>query len=116
MDRGDVSFELITDASEGDLLTIEISVGVATITIMGELEYVDGGVVVQRAHISIVPNVRVLTKLAMRVIAEAILEETDYDHVTIRGAARTTGARPGHRPRDLRFTRASGPAEEPEFP
>jgi hypothetical protein len=81
-----------------------IDVPGATIMVMGELEDVDGGLVVDRAHISISPpDARVLTRKTMGVIAEKILEETGYDYIIVRGAARTTGARPGHTPRDLRF-------------
>lgn len=76
----------------------------ATITVMGELEDVDGGLVVNGAHISISPpDARVLTRKTMGVIADRILGDTGYDYVVVRGAARTTGARPGHTPRDLRF-------------
>ena len=81
-----------------------IDVPGATITVMGELEDVDGGLVVDRAHISISPpDARVLTRKTMGVNADRILEDTGYAHIVIRGAARTTGARPGHTPLDLRF-------------
>ena len=81
-----------------------IDVPGATITVMGELEDVKGGLVVSRAHISISPpDAGVLTRKTMGVIAERILGDTGYDYIVVRGAARTTGARPGHTPRDLRF-------------
>jgi hypothetical protein len=81
-----------------------IDVPGATIMIMGELENLEGGVVVARAHLSISPpDARVLTRKNMRVIAKRILEDTGYAYIVVRGAARTTGARPGHTPRDLRF-------------
>ena len=81
-----------------------IDVPGATITVMGELEDVDGGLVVNRAHISISPpDGRVLTRKTMGVIADRILGDTGYDFIVVRGAARTTGARPGHTPRDFRF-------------
>jgi hypothetical protein len=46
----------------------------------------------------------------LRILAQLILQEMDYDQLVIEGAVRTTGARPGHRPGRLRFTRkpASG--------
>ena len=79
-----------------------IDVPGATITIMGEVEDVEGGLVVSRAHIS-PPDARVLTRKTMGVIADRILGDTGYDFIVVRGAARTTGARPGHTPRDFRF-------------
>ena len=84
--------------------TVVIDVPGATIMVMGELEDVDGGLLVDRAHISITPpDIRVLTRKTMDLIADRILEDTGYDYIVVRGAARTTGARPGHIPRDLRF-------------
>jgi hypothetical protein len=95
---------LLDDGSEGEVATVVIDVPGATIMVMGELEDVDGGLLVERAHISIFPpDARVLTRKTMGVIAGKILEDTGYDYIVIRGAARTTGARPGHIPCDLRF-------------
>lgn len=102
--KEEIDYRLLDDGSEGEVATVVIDVPGATIMIMGELENVDGGLVVERAHLSISPpDARVLTRKNMGLIAERILEDTGYDYVVIRGAARTTGARPGHTPRDLRF-------------
>jgi hypothetical protein len=46
----------------------------------------------------------------LRLIARVVMEETGYDAIEIEGAARTTGANPGRRPRVLRFTRYTGVA------
>jgi hypothetical protein len=102
--KEEIDYYLLDDGSEGVVVTVVIDVPGATVMIMGELEYPDGGIVVERAHISISPpDVRVLTRKTMGAIAARILEDTCYDYIVIRGAARTTGARPGHTPRELRF-------------
>jgi hypothetical protein len=102
--KEDIDYRLLDDGSEGEVATIVIEVPGATIMVMGELEDVDGGLVVDRTHISISPpDARVLTRKTMGVIAERVLEDTGYGYIIVRGAARTTGARPGHTPRDFRF-------------
>jgi hypothetical protein len=40
----------------------------------------------------------------------ALLESVDADEIIIRGAVRTSGANPGHRPRDIRIARKIQPA------
>ena len=41
----------------------------------------------------------------LMVIAQSVMEGMDLDGLVIKGALRSTGANPGHRPRDIRFTR-----------
>jgi hypothetical protein len=99
-----VDYRLLDDGSEGPVATLVIDLPGATIIVMGELEDRDGGLVVDRVHISTSPvGARVLTRRVMAVIAARILEDTGYDWIIVRGAARTTGARPGHIPREFRF-------------
>ena len=110
MKADEIDYVLLDDRSEGDVATIEIILPGAKIMIMGEVEDVGGGLVVERAHIEIEPpNARVLTIGNMRVIADRILEDATYAEIVIRGAPRTTGARPGHTPRELRFRRTNRP-------
>lgn len=102
----EIDYALLVDGSEGDVATIEITLPGAKIMIMGEVEDVGDGLVVERAHIEIEPpDAGVLTRGSMRVIAERILEDTGYAEIVIRGAPRTTGARPGHTPPEFRFPR-----------
>jgi stage V sporulation protein SpoVS len=102
--KDEIEYVLLDDGSEGQIATVEILLPDAKITIMGELADVDGGLVSERTHVQVVPaGAVVLTRKAMGVIAERIMEDTGYDFIVIRGAVRTTGARPGHSPRDLRF-------------
>jgi hypothetical protein len=41
----------------------------------------------------------------LRALAQAVMERMDLDEIVIRGAVRTSGANPGHRPGERRFTR-----------
>jgi hypothetical protein len=41
----------------------------------------------------------------LMVIARMVMERMDLDGLVIAGAVRSTGANPGHRPRDIRFSR-----------
>jgi hypothetical protein len=100
----EIDYRLVDDLSEHDVATLEISIPGATITVMGETKDQNGGLVVERAHVNVLPpDARVLTRKTMAVIADRIMKDLDYDHIIIQGAARTTGARQGHTPRDLRF-------------
>lgn len=110
MEPKEIDYFLLDDGSDGDVATIQVEAPGATIMIMGEVEDADGGLVVEPAHIEIAPpGARVLTQSNMRVIAARILGETGYDEIVIRGAPRTTGARPGHTPREFRFARRGRP-------
>jgi hypothetical protein len=104
LQKDDIDYRLLDDQSEDQVATIEIDVPGATIIIMGEPEDVDGGLVVRRVHIALSPDdAQVLTRKTMRVIAQRILEDANYDFIVLEGAARTSGARPGHFPRHFRF-------------
>ena len=99
-----IDYVLLDDGSEREVATIRITVPGATIMIMGEVEDVDGGLLVECAHISISPpDAGVLTRGSMRMMAKRLLGDTGYVEIVIRGASRTTGARPGHTPREFRF-------------
>jgi hypothetical protein len=56
------------------------------------------------AHIFATTTLR-LTMSDMRRVADLVMRELDYDSIIVEGAVRTTGARPGRRPRPLRFGR-----------
>jgi hypothetical protein len=45
----------------------------------------------------------------IRRLARLVMEQLDIDEIFIRPAVRTTGANPGHRPGDFRFTRSPKP-------
>lgn len=47
----EIDYVLLDDGSEDEVATIEITVPGATIMIMGEVEDIGGGLLVERAHI-----------------------------------------------------------------
>ena len=105
-----MEYRLLADGSEGEVSTLLITIHGVTIMVMGETEDVGEGLLVERAHIQIdPPSARILTRRTMSVIADRILEDTGYAEIIVRGAARTTGARRGHTPREFRFTRRADP-------
>lgn len=110
MNKDDVDYQLLSDASEGEVSTLLITIQGVMIMIMGETEDVGDGLLIKRVHVHTEPpSARVLSRHTMSVIAERILEDTGYAEIIVRGAARTTGARKGHAPRELRFTRRTDP-------
>jgi hypothetical protein len=110
LNKTDVDYLLLADGSEGEVNTLLIRIGEVAIMIMGETENFGEGLLIQRAHIQVdPPSARILTRRTMSVIADRTLEDTGYAEIIIRGAARTTGARQGHTPRELRFARGADP-------
>lgn len=104
MRKDEIAYYLLDDGTDDQVATIEIVVPGAIITIMGETEDEGSGLVVNRAHISVEPpDAVILTRRTMAIIAERIRGDTGYEYILVRGARRTTGARPGRFPRELRF-------------
>ena len=90
-------------------MTIKIIIPGGSLEIMGEPELLGDVLYVKGVHISsegIAPNDVGFANL--RVIAQTILKEMNYDDIRIEGAVRTTGANPGHRPLPFRFARNRG--------
>ena len=74
-----------------------------TIERMGEISENGRTLLATGVHIVVRGPSGPLTKRTMEAIARRVMEEMDYDEIVVEGAARTTGARPGHRPRQFRF-------------
>lgn len=102
----DIAIAIVDEVSEGEVVTISVAVSGVTLFIMGEIVEDGERLVVRGAHVSsrdVNPNG--VGAANLRRIARAVMEVGDYDEITVEGAPRTTGARPGHRPRPLRFAR-----------
>jgi hypothetical protein len=99
------SLELQPDASDGDILTIRVVTPAGWVDIMGDIDITGRCLMVFRAHIQSENGANRVGVANLRVIAKVVLERMDCDEARIEGADRTTGARPGHRPRIVRFTR-----------
>jgi hypothetical protein len=98
------AIDLETDACEGDLATIRITTPAGVIEIMGHVDFQGRTLLVRNAHIQGL-RANAVGRANLHVIAKALLERIDCDEIRIEGEARTTGANPGHRPREIRFTR-----------
>jgi hypothetical protein len=102
-DEDDVSIEIVYDASEGTVVTAHITVTGGTIELMGEVRETGRTLWLSGVHVVVRGGPGLLTRPAMERIARRVMKEMEYDEIVVAGAARTTGARPGHRPRPFRF-------------
>lgn len=102
-DEDEVTFEIVFDASEGVVLTVRIELPEGSLLLMGEIREDGRRLLATGAHMEVEGASGLLTKMTMKKIARRVMKEMDYDEIIIEGAARTTGARPGHRPRRFRF-------------
>jgi hypothetical protein len=112
----DIRVVLLSDVSEGDIVTVEVTIGDISLRIMGEIREHDRRLAAVGAHISstgIKPNEVGIANL--RLVAQALMEVGGYDEIVVEGAIRTTGARPGHRPRAIRFARNGDPVPAAGF-
>ena len=107
----------ITQDSEGDVVIVEVRLPGGHIEVMAEVTFDDAARVItaRGLHVqggqggAIGPND--LGPRRLIGIARAALERMDYDAIIIEGGVRTTGARPGRRPRPIRIERGRGPSE-----
>jgi hypothetical protein len=102
----DIDIVLVDEASEGDVITVRVSLGGAALLLMGEIKEDGKRLVASGVHISsegVNPNEIGVANL--RRVARAVMEVGRYDEIIVEGAVRTTGAPPRHRPGSLRFFR-----------
>jgi hypothetical protein len=104
---GVVSFELDDELTTGSIGTLVVRSLAGEIRIMGEVLEFGRRVHVVGAHIG-GAGPHVLGRTGLLALARAFAETFDVNEILIEGAARTTGARPGHRPRALRWHRDTG--------
>jgi hypothetical protein len=98
-----VTIEIEYDASEGTVITARISIPGGSIELMGEIIERGRSLFVTGVHIEASGPPGLLNRKAIKAISQREMKEMDYDEIFVEGAARTTGARPGHRPRQFRF-------------
>jgi hypothetical protein len=108
----DITFEVVAEETDHPVATVSFGTPAGEIKIMAELE--EQGQTLRLVGLHIQGAIANAIGVAnLRILADAVMEKTDYDAIEIEGAVRTTGASPGHRPGRLRFTRRSGPASVP---
>ena len=108
----DISFDFVDDMTDDPIVTMRILTPVGPLTFMAQPVMVGRTMVLRGLHAQDWAANKVGPGNLM-VIAHAMIEGMDLDGIVIEGAIRSTGANPGHRPRDVRFTRrvraVSGP-------
>src|ERR1700722_11859581 len=108
--REQVSFEFVHDGTADQVVTVRIATPMGGNFAMAEVEISGRNLVLNGFHIHSDAGVRQIGVSNLRMLAEHVLEELDYDELIIQGASRTTGAGPGRAPGRLRFTRRCVPS------
>lgn len=102
----DISFEIVDDMTDSPVVTLLVTTPIGELAFVAEPVTEDDGKTlrlrgthVQGAHRGAVG----VSNLSL--IAQAVMGGMAFDELVVEGAVRTSGARPGHRPRDFRFSR-----------
>jgi hypothetical protein len=99
---------VVDDQSEGDVVTVRIGSPSGILSIMAEVDLVDGRVLILKGtHMQSEGGPGSIGIVNLRIMADFVLERVDCDEAIIEGAIRTSGANPGHRPIPIRFRRRS---------
>lgn len=101
--------EIEIDEAEGLVATFAFGTPAGMVRLLAEIAEAQRTLILSEAHIE-GPGGNALGPANLRLLAELVMEELDYDAIDIQGAPRTTGANPSqdHRPR-FRFTRRHPP-------
>ena len=103
---GDIKFDDIDyDATDHPVVTIRMATPVGLIELMAEIAGDRQSLRLQRLHVQSVVEPNEIGHANWRLVATMVMEVMDYDEIIVEGAVRTTGASPGRRPRQIRFTR-----------
>jgi len=100
----DLSFEMVNDMTDDPVVTLRVSTPKGELVFTSEPVMRGNILVLQGTHVQGAYPSAIGTANLM-VIAQAVMEGMDLDGLVVEGALRTTGANPGRRPRDFRFTR-----------
>ena len=90
------------DPNEGDIVTIRVETPAGLVAIMAKVAFAPGFVQLKGTHIE-GGGPRTIGPANLRVLVKFLMKRFEVHEAIIEGAARTTGANPGHRPR-FRFT------------
>jgi hypothetical protein len=95
---------------QSNVVVARIITGTGTLLVLSEVALIAGVLTLRGLHIQ-GENVGMneLSVTGIRNVMRDAMESLDVDEIVIEGAARTTGANPGRRPRRLRFTRPVSP-------
>lgn len=96
-------------ATEDPVVTADINYPGGTLSVMANAKKVGRRIELDGLHVHGTGGANSLGHAKIRRLARLVMEQLDIDEIFIRPAVRTTGAYPGHRPGDFRFTRAPKP-------
>ncbi len=101
--------------SDGDTVTVDIRTVVGSLRISADVSVIGRTAYASDLHIQ--GNDRGKNAFgwaSLRALGRAVLDwlGDDYDELVIKGAIRTSGANPGRRPGDIRFTRRLRPSSD----
>ena len=105
----DISFDFVDDMTDDPIVTLRIFTPVGPLTFMAQPVMVGTTMLLKGLHAQD-SAANTVGPGNLMVIAHAVMEGMDLDGLVIEGAIRSTGANPGHRPRDVRFARRVRPA------
>lgn len=92
------------EEAEHPTAVVTVLTPAGTVKLMAELTLVGGVLRATDAHVQgLHPGA--LGRAGLNAIARKLLEETGADTLVVEGFSRTTGVRPGRRPRPFRFPR-----------
>ena len=100
----DIAFDFVDDLTDDPVVTIRISTPAGPVRFMAQPVMEGRTMVLKGFHVQD-STANWLGTGNLIVIAHAAMEGMDLDGLVIEGAVRSTGANPGHRPRDIRFAR-----------
>jgi hypothetical protein len=103
-----ITFHLVDGDSDGSIVTVEFETTAGSLLVMAEVRAVERTAYASKLHLQ--SNDRgknAFGWMRLRTLAWVVLDwlGDNYDELIIEGAVRTSGANPGRRPGDLRFTR-----------
>jgi hypothetical protein len=108
----DVKVVIDDETSAGSVVTVRISTPAGDLEIIADIESFGRELVLSGLHIQTgTLRANSLGWARLRQIARAVAEMADVDAVVVKGAARTTGARPGRVPSHIRIARALSPSD-----
>lgn len=106
----DIEIIVDDDGTDDPVVTAAIETPAGALMAMAGVRRVGRSLELEGFHMhgaSVGPNA--LGAANLKRLAQAVMEKIDVDEIVVRGATRTSGANPGRRPREWRFTRASEP-------
>ena len=102
----DIAIEVDDPGTEDPVMTARIVTPAGVLDVMAEPSQQGRCLVLERLHmhgVDVGPGE--FGARSLLALVQAVMERMDLDEIVIRGAVRTSGANPGRRPGERRFTR-----------